>query len=111
MREEWIANISQDLKTPLSSIKGYSEILSESDYNISKEEITNYSNIILEKANYMEDMIEELRLNEKLKQNALTLNKTKNNFTKFLREIVIEIYLKTFVECIIKPFDLLHSAG
>ncbi|HZH60992.1 MAG TPA: HAMP domain-containing sensor histidine kinase [Metabacillus sp.] len=91
LREVWIANISHDLKTPLSSIKGYSEILSESDYNISKEEITNYSNIILEKANYMEDMIEELRLNEKLKHNALTLNKTKKNFTKFLREIVIEI--------------------
>lgn len=91
LREEWISNISHDLKTPLSSIKGYSEILSESDYNISNKEIKNYSNIILEKANYMEDMIEELRLNEKLKHNAIKLNITKENLTKFLRKIVIDI--------------------
>lgn len=91
LREEWISNISHDLKTPLSSIRGYSEILSESDYNMTTEEIKKYSNIILEKANYMEEMIEELRLNEKLKHNAVKLNKTKGNLTKFLRKIVIDI--------------------
>lgn len=91
MREEWIANISHDLKTPLSTIKGYSEILSDSDYHVSEKEIKHYSNIISEKAVYMEDMIEELRLNEKLRHNVLTLNKTKSDLTKFLRSIVIEI--------------------
>ncbi|MFA8440189.1 sensor histidine kinase [Pueribacillus sp. YX66] len=91
MREEWIANISHDLKTPLSTIKGYSEILADSDYHISKREIMHYSNIIFEKAVYMENMIEELRLNEKLRQNALILNKTQNDLTKFLRNIIIEI--------------------
>lgn len=39
----------------------------------------------------MEDMIEDLRLNEKLKHNAIKLNKTKENLTKFLRKIVIDI--------------------
>ena len=29
LREEWIANISHDLKTPLSPIKGYAEILAD----------------------------------------------------------------------------------
>ncbi len=91
MREEWIANISHDLKTPLSSIKGYAEILSNSDYNVSNREIINYSNIIVNKANYMEEMIEELRLHEKLKNNVLTIDKTKDNLIKFLREIIIEI--------------------
>lgn len=91
LREEWISNISHDLKTPLSSIKGYSEVLSDPDYNISEEEIKTYSKIIFKKSNYMEDMIEELRLNEKLKHNALSLNKAKHNLTKFLREIVVEI--------------------
>ncbi len=91
MREEWISNISHDLKTPLSSIKGYAEILANEDYKISEDEIINYSNIILNKTDYMEEMIEELRLNEKLKNNVLNLNKTKGNLTKFLREIIIEI--------------------
>lgn len=91
MREEWIANISHDLKTPLSTIKGYSEIMSDNDYHVSEEEIKHYSKIISEKAVYMEEMIEELRLNEKLRHHALTLNKTKGNLTTFLRNIVIEI--------------------
>ena len=34
LREEWIANISHDLKTPLSPIKGYAEILTDPEYNV-----------------------------------------------------------------------------
>lgn len=45
-RYEWIANISHDLKTPLSSISGYSEIMADEKYNISKAEIIKYSEII-----------------------------------------------------------------
>lgn len=91
MREEWIANISHDLKTPLSSIKGYAEILSNKDYHISDNDIIQYSNTILNKANYMEELIEELRLHEKLKNNALAINRQKGNLTKFVRRIIIEI--------------------
>ncbi|MEG0051087.1 MAG: hypothetical protein RR712_02815 [Terrisporobacter sp.] len=36
MREDWIANISRDIKTPISSIKGYAEIL-EYDCDFSKK--------------------------------------------------------------------------
>jgi len=91
MREEWIANISHDLKTPLSSIKGYAEILVNKDYEISDKEIIQYSNTILNKANYMEELIEELRLHEKLKNNALEINKRKGNLTELIRRIIIEI--------------------
>lgn len=91
MREEWIANISHDLKTPLSSIKGYAEIIANEDYKVSNEEINHHSNIILKNANYMGELIEELRFHEKLKNNAVDINKTKGNLTKFLRMIVIEI--------------------
>ncbi len=31
MREEWITNITHDLKTPLSPIKGYAEIIQNGD--------------------------------------------------------------------------------
>lgn len=91
MREEWIANISHDLKTPLSSIKGYAEILANKDYEISDKEVIQYSNVILNKAYYMEELIEELKLHEKLKNNALIMNKTKGNLTEFIRRIIIDI--------------------
>ncbi|MDI3311472.1 MAG: HAMP domain-containing sensor histidine kinase, partial [Thermoanaerobacterium sp.] len=87
----WISNISHDLKTPLSSIKGYAELLTNPEYKISNEEIIKYANIILNKTNYMEELIEDLRLNEKLKNKVLTIEKTKENLTQFLREVIIEI--------------------
>ena len=45
MKEEWISNISHDIKTPLSSIQGYAELLG-SDYELSNDEIKEYSKII-----------------------------------------------------------------
>jgi signal transduction histidine kinase len=90
-REKWVSNISHDLKTPLSTIKGYSEILSAPDYELSSAEIKKYSKSIYEKSIYMEDMIEELRLNEKLMHNGSNLKKEKGNLTSFVRKIILEI--------------------
>jgi len=49
MREEWINNLSHDLKTPLSSIKGYSELMADGDYPLTDSEIKEYSRIIKNK--------------------------------------------------------------
>lgn len=90
-REKWTSNISHDLKTPLSTIKGYSEILTDADYPLNPGEIEKYSNSIYEKSIYMEEMIEELRLNEALMQKGIVLNKEKGNLTLFVKELVIDI--------------------
>ncbi|MER2064616.1 MAG: HAMP domain-containing sensor histidine kinase, partial [Alkalibacterium sp.] len=89
-REKWISNISHDLKTPLSSIKGYSEILGNAEYDLSPGEIRDYSETIREKSLYMEDMIEDLRLNERLMHAGISLNKKIGNLTSFIREIIID---------------------
>lgn len=90
-RETWISNITHDLKTPLSTIKGYSEILSDSEYELSLDEIRKYSDTIHAKSMYMEEMIEDLRLNERLMHNGIQLDKESKNLTNFIREIVIDI--------------------
>lgn len=90
-REKWISNISHDLKTPLSTIKGYSEILADVDYSVSNEEVTQYSKSIYEKSIYMEEMIEELRLNEQLMQDKVTLNKESVDLKSFVYEIIEDI--------------------
>ena len=43
-REEWISNITHDIKTPLASITGYAEILLDADYQFTDEERKNNSN-------------------------------------------------------------------
>ncbi|MFD3157199.1 ATP-binding protein [Haloimpatiens sp. FM7330] len=91
MRDTWISSISHDVKTPLSSIKGYAEIMKEPDYSFSNEEIQEYSDIIWKKASYIQDLIEELNLTYKLKNNLFSLNKTKINIVNMLQTIIIEI--------------------
>lgn len=91
MREEWIANISHDIKTPLASIKGYAEILSDDEYEFSKEEIKSYAEIMHKKSNYIKDLVDDLNLTTKLKNKTSMINKKEINLVKLVRETVIDI--------------------
>ncbi|CAH2213586.1 sensor histidine kinase [Tepidibacter aestuarii] len=91
MREDWIANISHDIKTPLASIKGYAEILSDGDYEFSKEEIVSYADVIHKKSNYINELVEDLNLTTKLKNKTSIINKKEINLVKLVRESVIDI--------------------
>ncbi|GMQ58163.1 HAMP domain-containing sensor histidine kinase [Vallitalea sediminicola] len=92
MRDEWIANISHDIKTPLASIKGYAEILSDDDYDFSKEEVKSYAAIIDDKSNYIRKLVDDLNLTTKLKNNiSTTNNKNEVNIVKLVRETIIDI--------------------
>jgi len=91
MRDEWIANISHDIKTPLASIKGYGEMLSDDDYEFTSEEIKSYADIIHRKSNYIKELVDDLNLTAKLKNNASIINKKEINLVKLVRETVIDI--------------------
>lgn len=90
-REEWIANISHDVKTPLSSLRGYAELLADPDYRFSDAEVRKYAGIMQEKSAYMESLIEDLRLTYRLKNAALPLDKRPENLVAVVREAVIDL--------------------
>lgn len=90
-KEAWIANIAHDLKTPLSSIKGYSELLSSKDYDITIEESKRYGEIMEDKSEYMQSLIDDLSLIYKLKNKVLPFKLEKNNIVNITREVVIDI--------------------
>ncbi|WP_054027578.1 sensor histidine kinase [Bacillus sp. FJAT-28004] len=91
MKEEWIANISHDLKTPLASIQGYAEMMENTEYQFSMEEMREYAGIIERKSVYLKDVIDDLNLSTRLKNKELTLNKKRVNVIALLRDIVIDI--------------------
>lgn len=91
MREEWVGNISHDIKTPLASIQGYAELIKDQDYNFSLAEIREYAEIIENKSQYIKEVIEDLNLTTRLKNKALSLNKKTVNIVALLRNIVIDI--------------------
>lgn len=91
MRDEWIANISHDIKTPLASINGYAEIL-EGEYEFSEEELNEYANIIQRKAYYIKELVDDLNLTMKLKNKVLMLNKKEINLVAIVKNTVIDIF-------------------
>lgn len=61
LRAEWIVNISHDIKSPLSAIKGYSELLYDQDYEYSPSEIRNYAEQMLKSEERIRELVEDLK--------------------------------------------------
>lgn len=90
-REDWITGISHDLKTPLSSVKGYADLLESQNYVWSENEIRDFGHVISEKASYMEGLIEDLSLTYRLRNNAVPLQPKPENVVEILRRAVIDL--------------------
>lgn len=90
MRGEWIANITHDLKTPLSPIKGYAELLGEAGGK-SEEQCRRYAEIMLKNVSYMEELIDDLKLTYQLENGMLPINREERNLIRFLKELAIDI--------------------
>lgn len=90
IRREWIANITHDLKTPLSPIKGYAELLMDSPVP-DGETVREYGGIILKNANHTEKMINDLKLTYQLDSGAVPYHPQAVRLVRFLKELVIDI--------------------
>lgn len=91
LREEWLANITHDIKTPLASIQGYAEIINDKDYEFVEDELREYTEIIYNKSKYIKDLVDDLNLSTRLKNNNIVLNKKKINLVGLVRNIIVDI--------------------
>lgn len=90
-REEWLANITHDLKTPLAPIRGYAELLSEPNTDISSAQSRKYGAIILKNTLYAEQLVNDLKLTYQLESNMFPLKKEMLNITRFVKEVIIDL--------------------
>lgn len=91
VKEEWIANITHDLKTPLSSIKGYAELIQGNDYVVDIEEAKKYGSRILDNSNYIQELVNDLSLVYKLKNKVIPINLKNENIIILLQENIIDL--------------------
>ena len=89
-RQEWIANITHDLKTPLSPVKGYAELLARGTATDSQT-VQEYGSIILKNVDHVEKLINDLKLTYQLESGALPFHPKQVQLVRYLKELVIEI--------------------
>jgi len=71
-KEYLMASISHDLKTPLTSIKAYAESL-ENDAHLTIDEQRSYRQVIIEKADFIKQMLDDLTMHSLLQSKDYTL--------------------------------------
>lgn len=89
-RQEWIANITHDLKTPLSPVKGYAELLAHGTASDSQT-VQEYGSIILKNVDHVEKLINDLKLTYQLESGALPFHPEQVRLVRYLKELVIDI--------------------
>lgn len=88
LKTELITNVSHDLKTPLTSIINYSDLLSKD--NNSEEEVKEYSKIINEKSNKLKVLIEDLFEVSKATSNNIELDRQELDFNSLVQQSIGE---------------------
>ena len=91
-REEWISNISHDIKTPLTTIRGYAEIMSDEDYSLTEEEKRKYSKIIERNVNVIEGLIKDLNFSRLFKEGKIVMKEEPVNVCRLLRQCCDDMY-------------------
>lgn len=84
LRRDLLANVSHDLRTPLTMIKGYSEVMRDLPGENTPENVQ----IIIDEAERLTNLVNDLLDLSKLEAGVLPLEKTRFNLTESIRGIL-----------------------
>lgn len=88
MKTQLITNVSHDLKTPLTSLISYSDLLSKCE--IENEDAKKYVDVINQQSAKLKRLIEDLIEASKVSTGNVTLNKAKLNFSELAVQAIVE---------------------
>ena len=94
LQRELIANISHDLRTPLTMIEGYAEVMRDIPDEATPENLQ----IIIDESNRLSSMVNEVLDFSRLRSGTLELQMTDFSLTDLIREIVTRISKMTQAE-------------
>ncbi|GKX32112.1 two-component sensor histidine kinase [Vallitalea longa] len=92
MRRSFIANISHDFRSPLTSIKGFVQAIL--DGTIPPENQEKYLNIVLDETNRLTKLTNEILLLTKLENNGIQLDYSVFDIHLIIREVLIKFERK-----------------
>ena len=87
MRKDFVANVSHELKTPITSIRGFAETLLDGAAE-DKEARTQFLNIIFDESKRIQLLIEDLLILSKLEKDESTINVSSIHVGSMLDEVL-----------------------
>lgn len=92
-KKNWITGVSHDLKTPLSYITGYAELLLSKNYQFEQEERLSFLTNIRNKGVTIGELVEDLSLSFKMDDynEPLPLSRSQFDFVDFMKRIIADI--------------------
>ncbi len=101
VRKELIANVSHDLKTPLTMIKAYSEMIRDLSGE-NKEKREEHLNVIIEETDRLTRLVSDMMDLSKIESGLTTLTKTEFNLSEVVKKIVSGFNIIQDENCSIK---------
>ena len=104
LRKEFVSNVSHELKTPLTSIKGYSETIMNGD--LTYEEIRRFSKVINQEANRMDRLVTDLLQLSRFDYNKVSWKKMMFSLDELVKNVCNKMKIQADqkrhkLECII----------
>ncbi|MFJ5768011.1 ATP-binding protein [Lysinibacillus sp. NPDC093210] len=103
-RKEFLASIAHELRTPITFIKGYTDILYKRD--LTEQDRQKYLGIIMEETNRLSTLIKDLFDLAKMDENAFVINKECLHLDELVASIEVKLrpafqekQIHFFVEC------------
>ena len=90
MRRDFIANVSHELKTPLTVVAGFSEMLADDYASCSEEEVAHYLKLICEQNARMQRLIEDLLTLSSLETGSSAPVEERVDLAPMLRSILVD---------------------
>lgn len=92
LRQEWASGVTHDLKTPLSYISGYTDMLLSEEYIWSLEERKEFLHEIKSKSIHMEELINDLGIAFRMDQSiGIKFKSQKIEMVELVRRVVVDI--------------------
>lgn len=88
-RIQWISGITHDLKTPLSPIRGYAELLAEP--GIPPDQARHYAQIILKNTDHAQRLIDDMKTIYQMESGMMPVQLKRVELIRYVKEFVIEV--------------------
>ncbi|WP_141432003.1 two-component system histidine kinase PnpS [Bacillus sp. 03113] len=104
MRKDFVANVSHELKTPITSIKGFSETLLDGAME-NRQTLETFLTIILKESDRLQTLVQDLLDLSKIEQQGFILNIQSFNLVEMLHEVMAILKGKAEKKAIEMQFD------